>query len=942
MDLKKLVAAAVAVAGVCAPGAQAATLKAPAPQAPADQAAVQAIPAFTWSRVSGAAMYELQVAADDDFGSIVAGGSIDTGNTAGTLLKTVADGTYYWRVRGVSAKGKAGKWSRERSLVKSWSQRPDLRSPTGNLGVAFPSDPLVLRWAAVAGAYKYLVDVATDPSMANSVLQPGGQGVETSGTDLAIPGALAPGTYFWVVTPVDAQGHKGARSAVGAFVSTWNAATSGLVSDLNADERVYDPELSWQPVPGAVGYDVEVNYSSDFAVGSKVCCTERSIGTTVSPTTLLANNTYYWRVRAIDVNGNSGPWNNGPEFRKVFDDVVPTMPGLRMRDNLADPATDLDTSEAVLDTENPIVRWDPVPGASAYEVQVTEHTTGCDWGQRFVDILHNNGFTTNTSWVARSQPLVQQPGSAAWPGAQREGFPFANGKRYCVRVLAIAGPDALGKSVVSEFSQINGANQPAFRYQAHAAAQAGTPIMAADDYVLPPQGTITPRTPLFTWKRLPAAASYWVVISRDQSFTNVKEVGFTTHPAYAPRGTLEDETTTYYWVVIPAVNVDGSGVFSEYSDNAARSFEKRSAPPAQVAPDNGADVIAHPRFAWNAAEGARSYRLQVSTDPSFGDPLVANVTTAATSYTPTATYPADTVLYWRVRANAVDQNGAEVGLNWSPVRTFRRRLPTPALSANNPLGGEGIPVFSWAPVQGALGYDIHVEQADGTRKDFQSKTVAFTPTVFYGTGVWRWQVRATFPGPSGTSSGAYTNLLPFARSIGAPKGAKALRQTGRILLTWDASQMAKQYKVDVSTNTSFKNLIDSVVVDGTAWAPDLSKQAYASGGTLYWRVATMDEGANAGAVANGVLTLKRKLVVSVTAKLRRGKATPFSLAITDAGKQPIAGTKLKITGAGVKLTKNLRKEANAYLTVKPRRKGTITVTVTKKGYGSAVKKLRVR
>ena len=45
-----------------------------------------------------------------------------------------------------------------------------------------------------------------------------------------------------------------------------------------------------------------------------------------------------------------------------------------MRDNLADPGTDLDTGTAGYQTEVPVVRWDPVPGAASYELQIADWT----------------------------------------------------------------------------------------------------------------------------------------------------------------------------------------------------------------------------------------------------------------------------------------------------------------------------------------------------------------------------------------------------------------------------------------------------------------------------------------------------------------------------------------------------------------------------------------
>ena len=102
--------------------------------------------------------------------------------------------------------------------------------------------------------------------------------------------------------------------------------------------RFYDPQFSWDPVPGAAQYQVEVNPSDDFArrfarlLRRARCSARRSRRASgccrITP--------YYWRVRAVDADGNAGQWNVGPSFRKIFDDVTPTIPNLRLRDNTAD------------------------------------------------------------------------------------------------------------------------------------------------------------------------------------------------------------------------------------------------------------------------------------------------------------------------------------------------------------------------------------------------------------------------------------------------------------------------------------------------------------------------------------------------------------------------------------------------------------------------------
>ena len=164
------------------------------------------------------------------------------------------------------------------------------------------------------------------------------------------------------------------------------------------------------------------------------------------------------------------------------------------------------------------------------------------------------------------------------------------------------------------------------------------------------------------------------------------------------------------------------------------------------------------------------------------------------------------MLYWRVRVN--DDN--EVGLRWSPTGTFRRRLPVPVLAADNPLRRTAIPLLRWSPVIGAVSYSLHVDQADGTRKDFTLRSTAFTPTAFYGTGIWRWKVRANFPGGE-------SERLVGARAVHAyDRGARRRhrdQRSGRMLFSWQPEPSAKRYRVEISTSSSFSTIAYSATTE---------------------------------------------------------------------------------------------------------------------------------
>lgn len=924
--------AAVLAAAIAAAPADA-RLRAPALESPAAGAAVETSPTLTWTPVKGAAAYDVQLAADPQFGSIAA--SIRTVNTAATRTTTLIDGSYFWRVRAISATKTAGRWSAVRTLQKRWASTPELLAPTTDFGAVWPTSPLVLKWSAVAHATSYIVVVATDPSLAQPVLGSVKDPQTTQGTVLAFPGTLNAGTYYWQVTPVDSDGHKGTPSPVGRFNWGWPSGLSVAVEDRNPAPEVFDPLLTWTAVGGAAHYDVEVNTTPDFAPGSRFWSATVD-GTAVSPVTPVPNNTYFWRVRAVDADGRAGTWASGT-FRKEFDDVEPdTITGLTVREGWTDPgATPSDPLPAVPlggAVKAPVLTWTPVTGAAEYEVQVAPRDGAqCNWGaapSRQVAGRTPNPFFDVAKWTTSS---LRRPGPLSWPATQIPGHPLADGEDYCVRVLA---RDGAGVLLASNRNDSRWTYQPrvadqaatgAFTYTAPAVPADPPPCpapLAQPAYVSP--GPSTSRTPLFTWSGVPGAKSYYVVVARDDGFTEIKEVGFTDRPFYAPTSTFEDEDTHYYWAVWPAPRADGQ-CFAQGGGSAA--FDKRSDAPVLQAPADGTVQADQPVLSWLSAEGAADYRVQVARDPSFRD-LVDDVTTASTAYASDKTYPVDTALFWRVRARDRDK----VELAWSAARSFRRTLPAPVPDAANPAGGGTIPVLAWNPVPGAVSYDFHVDKVDGKSQDFTVATPRFTPTEFYGNGTWKWRVRANFPSRSTTVAGPYTGTVDYVRRILAPTGLRTAASKGRVLLSWDPDVAGRKYRVEVARDDSFTDLVESVTTTNTSYAPRLDR-GYTAGGRFLWRVAVLDKGNNLGAWARGDLHLAPRLQVraSRTVLLKRRRTTVV-LTVTDGRGTRVRAATVVAKGAGVVRRARTSRTGRAVLRLRPGRKGSIVVTVTRKGY----------
>lgn len=932
------------------------------------------MPTFTWGTVKGATEYEFQLSDDVKFNSIVLGrgkgrGSQRTRNTAATLEKTVPDGNYFWRVRAISRKERVGRWSKPRRLTKAWKTAPALLAPVDEFAVSWPSLPLMLRWSPVKYATKYIVTIATDPSLAQVVGTTQNKPAEVPGTAFALQGTLPAGRYYWAITPVDAGGLRGSRSRVGAFTWSWPTATPTGIADLNASPQVFDPLLSWNLVPGAARYEVEVNPDDSFAAGSRVCCKDPVIGTSLSPLRILPNNNdfagssgYHWRVRAFDVDGNPGQWNRGTTFEKAYDNMTPTVPGLHLRDHNGPVAAGGGTVST-----GPAIAWEPVPGAAQYHVQWTTFDgTNCGWSNASAPIktsslawtplspTHETGvpggvgvtsaLTPNGTTARSGQPFSPE---AAAPGVTA----FADGRTYCVRVRALSDDsfrenDNAASPVISQWTQVAGENQPAFTYQAppSAASDPGAPVpqLPAPTYV-DPVGETTTRTPVLRWNPVAGARRYFVLIARDSNFTNVIDAAFTATTVYAPNWVLEDEATSYFWAVIPSATSNGSGISAGPTAYNPQRFNKLSVAPTPMGPIGGADVATQPTFHWAPAEGAQKYRVQVSADPQFGD-LLDDVLTSSTAYTSSTPYPADTALYWRVRAEQLQvlRGAARVALRWSDIGSFRRRLPSPTLAHDIPLSGELPPALTWSPVPGAISYDVHIDEADGDSNAFNVRSAAGTFTRFFGIGTFKYKVRANFATRSGAVASAYSAPRDFTRVISAPDGRRVRRSKKRLFFGWNPAAAATSYRVEVSATESFSRVIESVRTNSTSWAPVLTATEYKKKAPLYWRVASVDDGNNVGAFVAAPVVPTKPLTVRVRGSLRRNATSRLLVIVRGSGKA-LRLASVRASGAGVRTqTKRTNKRGSTSLRLRPRKKGYVMIRVARAGFNTKTVRVRVR
>ena len=836
----------------------------PSLKEPRNKLSVQSLPAFRWGSVRRAASYQFEFSSVRNFSSGVAGfatGPIALTNTAISNDQTIPNGKYFWRVRAVSAKDVPGRWSPMRTLIKHWDPRPTLNSPVGTT-INWPTSLPLFSWTAVKHAVNYVFEIGTDPSLAKLVYGP----INVQGPQYVFPGNLAPDTYYWAVQPIDAAGQMGRRSKVQSFTLNWPSQTTLTESNVAPDTTYEEPSFSWTPIPGASSYEIEVSTLPAYPTNSVILDSTGLIGTQYTAKNFFPNHTtLYWRLRAIDARGDAGTWNDGQPFTEGFDQQTPTIQNLHVYDASGNVATG-----APAGTSDPILRWSPVPGASEYQITlaVWSSGSGCNYNGSTATID-----TPATAWTPGGNHYNPQWESTreAWPGNADGGnskiyFTGAQGTAVpvCVDLVALRNDGPLaGSTIKSAPTLLGDSSAPAFTYDIPASGDGSglgtssspTQVTYSPGVVPPeagsgpvPAGSTVATTPLFEWQPVPSADGYYVIIANDQFFdpNSIVTGGYTNTTSWQSTVPLKDQSSSYWWEVIPVSNNPAHGDGAPIGDPEIPSnynpqpFNKSSNPPTPVSPTAGANVPTQPTFSWHSAQAAQNYTLEIATDPSFASPIDTE-TTDSTSYTSTSTLPPGKTLYWRVRANDVANN-----LNWSATQTFTHNLPAPAALHSRPATGSPIPLISWASVTGAVAYNLQV--TNGGRSSVATyDTPYMTPQEFLGPGINHLQVQSVFPG--GLTS-AFSNVATFDRTIPAPKGLHAVKKGSLIIVTWRPDSIAKAYTVQLSTTPGFSSTIASDTTSNTVWVPQISATDAAL--KLYWRIAVVDYNGSTGAWHNGV------------------------------------------------------------------------------------------
>jgi RHS repeat-associated protein len=264
-------------------------------------------PTLDWADVSAANGYQIQIAMDRAFTDL----RVDRTIAASTLILTAPlqpNTSYYWRARAFDAAGQFSPWSATRSL-RTAILPPALSLP----GSQNPPQSLrpVFDWAGVTGASSYTIQIAVDQYFTKLVLNQ----VLTPSAYIPIRNLPQSVTLFWRVRANGANGPS-AWSRVRHFDSPNPPSVPTLLTPAhNATVANGQPMLDWSDSsPGVDHYEVQISTNSIFTAMLGRGRGGRTGVSQYTPEAALGTGTYYWRVRAVNVQGQFSQWSAARSF----------------------------------------------------------------------------------------------------------------------------------------------------------------------------------------------------------------------------------------------------------------------------------------------------------------------------------------------------------------------------------------------------------------------------------------------------------------------------------------------------------------------------------------------------------------------------------------------------------------------------------------------------
>lgn len=470
-----------------------------------------------------------------------------------------------------------------------------------------------------------------------------------------------------------------------AHVSFSQSCVKGPVTAVVTGVNNNQVTLSWSPVATVGGWDFYsstvyfINYGVGN-VGTKFLPGTSTLTTTVTGLTLGSTYSFQVAVSAtcglLDGSGVTGADLNMPVSQIVTATIVPDVPTLA-------------TASSASSTSINCV-WNATNGATGYDVEVTNSAGTVVLNPTNVagTSFNATGLTPNSTYfyrvrarnsggvsgfTAKSPAILTLPAAPTFPAAAATSITTnsfqlswnaVSGAGSVTYQLDVSTDSNFNSSFITNNQSVNGTTFTVnglvggtthyCRVRAVNASGASTNSSTSTVLSAPVSpssfsvNNIAPTSSTVNWSAAPTATQYELTVATDVNF-NFPLAGY--NPKVIASPTLTENlsgltASTNYFLKLRAKNGTSS-----FSGSVFTSFLTPTPPAAPTFPTPSATAITSTSFqiTWNAATGASSYQLDVSTDPNFNSFVVNNLAINGTT-SQVSNLTGGTTYYYRVRA----------------------------------------------------------------------------------------------------------------------------------------------------------------------------------------------------------------------------------------------------------------------------------------------------
>ncbi len=831
-----------------------------------------------WSTSTAATKYFLDVSTVNNFSTFVNGyNNLDVGNVTSYAVNPVspnlsANSVYYVRVRANNVNGTSV--SSGNGTVTTAPAIP-ATSPASNIS----QTSFVANWTLSTAATGYFIDVATTSSFTAGTFVTGYSNLSLGNVNnLTVNTNLSCGlTYYYRVRATNANGTSGSSSVISLILVPCDP-TSSNASSIGQTNFT----ANWVAATGANNYYMDVSTSNTFSplVTGYSNISVGNVTSYVVNTNLATGTTYYYRVRAS--NGSGTTFSSGtislttvPPNPVATSATSPTQTTFTANWNTSLSATSyrLDVSTDNTFASGVVVSDLTVAGLTSNVTGLTPGTT-YHYRVRAVNGSGTSGNSNTTSITIVPPNPVSTNGSAPTASSFTANWNAALGATsYSLDYSTnsnLSSPITINNISVTNASIAGLSANTTYYYQVRASNSSGTSsnsnISSQLTLTLAPvanaASAISPSGFTANWATTTGANSYRLDVASDNSFTTPVS-GFSDLTVNTTSSGVTGLTAgnTYYYRV-RAVNAAGPSANSN-------TISQITISPAPVAIDPTFITTSSFTANWQAANGAASYRLDVSPDnfstfvTGFNDLSVTFTSTSVTGLSEGITY--------QYRVRAVNVGGTSANSNSIAVVTVP---PVPTAAAATSISTSGF-TANWSLVSGATEYllDISSDNFSSYLTGYINKSLATNSELVTGlqpNTTYQYRVRAK--SSSGTSANSATISVLTYSVAPVAVAATAPTQTG-LTANWNAITGITNFKLDVSSDDFATRVsgFDDLSVTGTSKVIT----GLASGVTYKYRLRAVNAtGPSGNSNVIGIITIPATPVASAATSISQ---TGFTL-----------------------------------------------------------------